>query len=1014
VKRTGLDFYHGAAPYFVTICKEDGTQHYFEWDIDPLTRKVNILEEDKWEIHKLVEESNGVVGQNIKFDVSALYSVGMFKYGDSCTWPWEMTDDTLLASHLLASNQPHSLTDLAIHYLGIDIEPYEVHIKRATQEARRKVRSEYPKWRIASDALPEMPSAKGECWKYDMWLPRAYALRKGYPKEHPWMTLLRDYSNADSAVTLALWKGRGQWHGMETELKKRDLWEIYLMRRKLIRILFLMEHRGLTVSKKELNRLEEEYICESNNLEEVCRSIANGYGFDLTLPKGGVNNSLRRFLFEVMRLPLIRNPKSKTLAPSLDKNAIDHYVATLPQGVEGDNRYTFIASLRDKRKRDTAITFLRSYRKFWLPLESGSIKVVPNDSVSLVEKIKRRMALKDWYVLHPSFNLTGTDTLRMSSSNPNAQQICFDGETEVLTRNGWKRSKDLIGDEEIAQYWKNGGRIDFTSFNMIVEKFKGDMLYLKTEQQIDMLVTPNHRCLLQDRKNLRKFDVKACEFKGDCRHIQAGRYVGGDTYLTPQIITWLCAVQADGSYHKVKGEYYGINFAFTKERKIERLRQCLKDIGVRYTEAVRNKRTWFYVKKNQWIVGMTRKLMPDKCLGDWVLGLTRESLDSLYSELFFWDGESVGKTAYYSSKKKNADWAQIVYVLSGSRAWIKNSPQDKYGHVGDYYRVNIDKSKEYSLTTNFTVTKVPWDDDVYCVTVPSSYILIRRNEKVSVTGNSKLDGFNLRRCFGPSPGREWWSLDAKNLELRIPAYEAGEKDMIEIFEKPNDPPYFGSYHLLIFDLLHPQLFKEHGKRCKDIFESTWYQWIKNGNFSVLYGAQEAKADQTYHVTGAYKKIRHRFPRIAALADSQIAMANRLGYVETIPDKALKCQRGYPILCTRSEYGKVLPTVPLNYHIQSTACNWMGIAMVECDSYLCQLNNYDDISLWYYMILNVHDELAFDFPRKEIVEGDNDSGNLPVVGEIKRRMEKCGDRIGVPTPVSCELHRENWSVGVSYD
>lgn len=699
---TGLDFYHGAAPYFVTICKEDGTQHHFEWDVDPLTRKVNILEEDKWQILKIVEESDGIVGQNVKFDIGALYSVGMFKYGDNCTWPWEMTDDTLLVAHLFASNQSKTLTDLAIHYLGIDIEPYEVHIKGATQEARRKVRSEYPKWRIASDALPEMPSAKGECWKYDMWLPRAYALRKGYPKEHPWMTSLRDYSNADSAVTLALWKGRGQWHGMETELKKRDLWEIYLTRRKLIRILFLMEHRGLTVSKQELARLEEEYICESNNLEEVCRDIANGYRFDLTLPKGGVNNSLRNFLFEVMRLPPIRNPKSKTLTPSLDKNAIDHYISTLPQGVEGDNRYTFISCLRDKRKRDTAVTFLRSYRKFWLPLESGPVKVVPNDGVSLVEKIKRRMALKDWYVLHPSFNLTGTDTLRMSSSSPNSQQI------------------------------------------------------------------------------------------------------------------------------------------------------------------------------------------------------------------------------------------------------------------------------------------------------------------------SKLEGFNLRKCFGPSPGREWWSLDAKNLELRIPAYEAGEKDMIEIFEKPNDPPYFGSYHLLIFDLLHPQLFKEHGKKCKDIFESTWYQWVKNGNFAVLYGCQETKADDTYHVKGAYKKIRHRFPRIAALADSQIAMANRLGYVETIPDKALKCQRGYPILCTRSEYGKVLPTVPLNYHIQSSACYWMGTAMLECQDYLDQLNNSDGGKSGYYMILNVHDELVFDFPKKEIVDGDNNSGNLAVVREIKRRMEKCGDRIGVPTPVSCELHRENWSVGVSYD
>ncbi|MHC4278447.1 MAG: DNA polymerase, partial [Planctomycetota bacterium] len=48
---------------------------------------------------------------------------------------------------------------------------------------------------------------------------------------------------------------------------------------------------------------------------------------------------------------------------------------------------------------------------------------------------------------------------------------------------------------------------------------------------------------------------------------------------------------------------------------------------------------------------------------------------------------------------------------------------------------------------------------------------------------SKQDDVNLRYCFGPAPGREWWSLDAKNLELRIPAYEAGEQEMIELFER---------------------------------------------------------------------------------------------------------------------------------------------------------------------------------------------------------------------------------------
>ena len=108
--------------------------------------------------------------------------------------------------------------------------------------------------------------------------------------------------------------------------------------------------------------------------------------------------------------------------------------------------------------------------------------------------------------------------------------------------------------------------------------------------------------------------------------------------------------------------------------------------------------------------------------------------------------------------------------------------------------------------------------------------------------------------------------DYTGIELAIPAYEAGEVEMIKIFEAPDDPPYYGSYHLLIFDTLHPELFAKHGKAVKQMFEDTWYQWVKNGNFARQYGAQEKKVDQTYRVPGGViKKVAKRFPKIDALS-----------------------------------------------------------------------------------------------------------------------------------------------------
>ena len=269
---------------------------------------------------------------------------------------------------------------------------------------------------------------------------------------------------------------------------------------------------------------------------------------------------------------------------------------------------------------------------------------------------------------------------------------------------------------------------------------------------------------------------------------------------------------------------------------------------------------------------------------------------------------------------------------------------------------------------------------------------------------SKREGYNLRYLFGPRPGRVWYSGDAQNIELRIPTFEAGETALMDVFLRPKDPPYYGSYHLVVFDVLHPEKFKQHGAEAKTVFESTWYQWVKNGNFAVIYGAQEAKADATYRVKGAYRMIRDRFPKIAELNDKMLKHARKHGYVETIPDREVHPRRGYPLLCSRAESGAVVPTTPLNYHVSGTAMQWMCKAMVRCQVALDAWKRQDGFDGW--IAAQVHDELLFDFPQ----EGELDGTNVARIRDLKVLMERGGDDIGVPTPVSFERHATTWAEG----
>ena len=696
---TGVDLHHGAKPFLVTTCNEQGVVRFWEWDVDPFTRQPVIPSEDLDEIADTINpynnpEADRIILQNAKFDVAALATIRS-EFGED--WQWDIVEDTLISAHLLASNQPKDLTTLGIVYLGENIQKYEDAVVKACKEARALVRTKgfiekHGQWRIADKNLPEMPSAKEKVSKYDMWLPRAVCRVEGYAEGHPWWTVTSQYANADSQITLPL-------HIRHREiLEERDLWEIYRERLKVLRIAYGMEQRGVTVNATRLNELREKYTAESARAGRICSNIAADYGYELKLPKSGNNNSLKTFVFDVMKLPAVK--KTKAGQDSLDKNVLEHYEATLPLK---SKPLLFVQNLRGKRSRDTAVSYLDSYETFWQPWACVQLDDPATGA--------------GWYVLHPSLNPTGTDTLRWSSSNPNEQNI------------------------------------------------------------------------------------------------------------------------------------------------------------------------------------------------------------------------------------------------------------------------------------------------------------------------SKKEGFNLRYCFGPAPGREWWSCDANNIELRIPAYEAGETAMIELFERPNDPPYFGSNHLFFFDILHPDKWDRNDPqgllKAKKKYASTWYQWTKNGDFAVQYGAvaESGTADRAYHVPGAQARIESRLGEIKKLSQRQIEFAEKYGYVETIPDKTVNPRRGYPLLCTRTNYGRILPTVPLSYHVQGTAMWWMMKAKIRCQNFFDQLNNGDRLfreimgrqkraceRLGYHIVMQIHDEMVFDFPRG--VGAETWRTNKPIMDRVRKLMEKSGDDISIPTPVGCEYHGETWSVGMS--
>ena len=460
----GLDVWHGCHPYCVTTCAEDGTVRWWEWDVDPLTRRVLVPPADVAAIRRLVAGADGVVGQNFKFDAAALGAAGHVDW----TPFWTKTEDTLVAAHLLASNAPHDLTALAIDWLGSNIKPHEESLKEAVMACRRRVQQARlarnrgkPKppredaladWMIAGEGVVGMPSAGKEPWKADGWLPRAVAAHDGLPDDHPYRTVLADYANTDSETTVRLW--RVQY----IEMVRRGLLPLYRERMRAVPVLLAMERRGVTVNRTELRRLRTQLRGDADRLERELTGIALARGYPLELPKAGRNASLDGFLFGTVRiecpvckrvaettganaeqcrrfeaegrecrecraegrdppgrprvtttglcLPPVHNPKAKTDRPCFDaKIAIPWYLDNLPDGPA----LRFIRAYEKRQGRLKACEYLETYEEFGRPVTGAD----------------------GWLTLHPHFHATGTSLLRRSCSNPNLQQVGKKKETNL-------------------------------------------------------------------------------------------------------------------------------------------------------------------------------------------------------------------------------------------------------------------------------------------------------------------------------------------------------------------------------------------------------------------------------------------------------------------------------------------------------------------------------------------------------------------------------------------------------
>jgi DNA polymerase I-like protein with 3'-5' exonuclease and polymerase domains len=222
----------------------------------------------------------------------------------------------------------------------------------------------------------------------------------------------------------------------------------------------------------------------------------------------------------------------------------------------------------------------------------------------------------------------------------------------------------------------------------------------------------------------------------------------------------------------------------------------------------------------------------------------------------------------------------------------------------------------------------------------------------------------MRHVFGPPPGYVWLDYDLVNIELRIWVYEVGNKELVEAFNEGR------SVHMMIAEELHPEKCRE----CKQLgvsFKDQYpehYGWVKNGNFAIIYGATEKKANQTYHVMDAYSRISERFPEVPQYTKSVI---NEMWYnLEEYHWPHVTCIGGYKLDVPTDE-----PFVACNYKIQGSASYIMNEALINIS------RNSDYIKSGAQMIQQVHDSIVIEVQQQYATD--------TLIHSIKRSIESAG-------------------------
>lgn len=322
---------------------------------------------------------------------------------------------------------------------------------------------------------------------------------------------------------------------------------------------------------------------------------------------------------------------------------------------------------------------------------------------------------------------------------------CVDKETEFLTPTGWKKIIDFNQNDLVAQ-WEEG-KMSFTN-GEFVKLPKTRMYYVHSPQTIDMVLSDNHNFLYRTSKG--HYHKIPFQQVVDAYHSNKNGYRSEmpiffnydfadskGVSLSDDEIRLQTAFCADGTILDEK-KWYG-RISIKKQYKKDRLEMLLNNCKYEYKKSPSNDYDIYYFNPP----------LKSKLLSDCFQDINLHQAEILAEEVLQWDGDR--KNCFRTTKKEDADFIQFIFMsLTGKTSKIV--VDDRIGektNLGKYTRKSIcytvyqgklkfcsafRKNQKYHSRIEISDYE-DGDEFMYCINVPSHNLVLRRNNRVFITGN---------------------------------------------------------------------------------------------------------------------------------------------------------------------------------------------------------------------------------------------------------------------------------------